>query len=143
MERARRLSKTLAVVLRGDDCGVDSDGCAGESRVVCAIFEGFLIPVALLLEHCCFSVRPIADIVFLIIDHPRLFSADAILLASGKTTTPYMVSAALAGSAVVSAIFLHQVHSGERLATAPDIVRAHSFRAVITTDFMLCRARTL
>lgn len=143
VERARRLSEALAVFLRGDDQGVDSDGCTSESRVVCAVFEWFLIAVALLLERCRFSVSPVADIVCFIIDHPHLFRADAMDPASGKAIAPYMVSAALAGSAVFSSIFLHQVHSGGRLSTAPDIVRAQSFCAVTQTDCMLCRAPTL
>lgn len=46
-----------------------------------------------------------------------------MMIASGRGSTEYTVSVALAGSAIFSALFLHQKHSGNRLATAPDIVR--------------------
>lgn len=57
-------------------------------------------------------------------------SADAVAIASGKPSTAYMASAALAGSAVFSSVFLHQRHTSGRLSTAPDIVRVHSPRCV-------------
>jgi len=50
-----------------------------------------------------------------------VFLADTMLFASGRMTTPFIISGSLAGSAIFSAVFLHQTHSGGRLATAPDI----------------------
>ncbi|KIO21217.1 hypothetical protein M407DRAFT_29146 [Tulasnella calospora MUT 4182] len=46
---------------------------------------------------------------------------DAILLATGHQSGTTMASASMAGASVLISLILHQAHSRERLATAPDI----------------------
>ncbi|KAG8934685.1 hypothetical protein FRC01_001086 [Tulasnella sp. 417] len=50
-----------------------------------------------------------------------IWTTDAILLAKGHQSATTMASASMSGASVLISLILHQAHSKERLATAPDI----------------------